>query len=119
MADGVYAAVQDMKGSSLKPDVDCPTGDAGAEELDPPYNPVLSPPKLRQEPINAALSVMRPAFATYYVVNAGRATLLGMLARAGHPASVTGSGSRVARQTSRLRHEKGSNPALPPLALIP
>lgn len=98
MTNCVYTPLEGVQGSPLKPDVHRPTWDSGAEELGSAYNSVLSLRKLRKEQINAALPFMRPAFATYCVVNAGRVIRPGLVASSvGHLASVTGSDSRVAR----------------------
>jgi hypothetical protein len=109
--------MQGVKGSALQPDVDCSAGYSAAEQLRSSYNAMLSLSQLRQDRVRARRFLVRPAFATYYVVNAGLVLWIGV--SRSHQPSVAELSARVARRMKELRHEKGSNPPLPPLALIP
>jgi hypothetical protein len=70
VTDRVHPTVQGMQSPPSKPSLDRPTGDPAAQELASPHNPVLSLPKLGQEPVDATRPLARSAFATYNVVNA-------------------------------------------------
>jgi hypothetical protein len=114
MTDGVDPLMQTMQGAPPQPTFDPSPPNAQAKQLRPGHDPVLPGSDLRNRPIDVLARfprLTRPAFSVSEMGNAG---FVGH-ATDGEAARRAGGAHRV----TTLQRKRGSNPPLPPLALIP